>query len=71
MSKITLITGGSRGIGAAAARLAAARGHRVAYDVASESEAETLFETVAEGILWLLDHATYSTGTFLDIAGGR
>ena len=100
MSKITLITGGSRGIGAATARLAAARGHRVAIAYhrrrdAAEAVVESIRaaggepnrlervcaaiplgragepEEVAEGILWLLDHASYSTGTFLVIAGGR
>ena len=39
MSRVMLITGGSRGIGAATARLAAARGYDVAFSYASNSAA--------------------------------
>jgi NAD(P)-dependent dehydrogenase (short-subunit alcohol dehydrogenase family) len=39
MSSIVLITGGSRGIGAATARLAAQRGHRVAVSFLRDQEA--------------------------------
>jgi NAD(P)-dependent dehydrogenase (short-subunit alcohol dehydrogenase family) len=47
MAKVALITGGSRGIGAATARLAAARGYRVVISYASNDEAAN---AVAEGI---------------------
>ncbi|HRD78904.1 MAG TPA: SDR family NAD(P)-dependent oxidoreductase, partial [Hyphomicrobiaceae bacterium] len=39
MSKIILVTGGARGIGAATARLAAARGYDVAINYASRPDA--------------------------------
>ncbi|HWT84819.1 MAG TPA: SDR family oxidoreductase [Myxococcales bacterium] len=127
---VVVITGASRGIGAATARLAAERGHDVCVnfraneaaaeavvdevraagrraiavraDVASELDIVRLFETVdaalgtiaglvnnagildqpmgraghaievARAILWLLsDEASYTTGTFIDVAGGR
>src|SRR3989442_1547868 len=122
---VVVITGASRGIGAAAARLAAERGHDVCVNFrANEAAAEAggaegralgqkaiagpadvargpdvlrLFETVdatpgtlarlgpqqpmgrgghaievARAILWLLsDEASYTTGTFIDVAGGR
>jgi NAD(P)-dependent dehydrogenase (short-subunit alcohol dehydrogenase family) len=47
MSKIVLITGGSRGIGAATARLAAARGYRVCINYVSNEKAAN---AVAEDI---------------------
>lgn len=51
---VMLITGGSRGIGAATARLAATRGYAV------------------YAILWLLSaDASFTTGSFIDVAGGR
>lgn len=43
MSKVTLVTGGSRGIGAATARACAAAGHKVAVNyVASQAAAEAV-----------------------------
>ncbi|MFO1032876.1 MAG: SDR family oxidoreductase [Hyphomicrobiales bacterium] len=42
MNKVMLITGGSRGIGAATARLAAARGYRVAVNYVSDRAAADL-----------------------------
>ena len=48
MPEVMLITGGSRGIGAATARLAAARGYAVAVNyLASKAAAETLVEEIA------------------------
>jgi NAD(P)-dependent dehydrogenase (short-subunit alcohol dehydrogenase family) len=47
MTKIALVTGGSRGIGAATARLAAARGYRVCISYVANEEAAN---AVAEGI---------------------
>lgn len=47
MSKVTLITGGSRGIGAATAQLCAADGHAVAINYRSNAEAA---ETVRQAI---------------------
>ncbi len=47
MSKVTLITGGSRGIGAATALLCAADGHAVAINYRSNAEAaETVRQTI-------------------------
>lgn len=57
-ARAIVITGASRGIGAATALLAAQRGGQP--------------EEVAAAILWVLsDRASYSTGTFLDVSGGR
>ena len=39
MDRITLVTGGSRGIGAATARLCAAEGHAVAVNYCNDAEA--------------------------------
>lgn len=48
MSKVMLITGASRGIGAATARLAAARGYAVAVNyLASQAAAEALVKAIA------------------------
>ncbi len=47
MPGILLVTGGSRGIGAATARLAAARGHRVAINYREDlPAAEALTEEI-------------------------
>ena len=138
MKKVMVVTGGSRGIGAATARLAAKQGYTicinylhnqeaanktledlkqlgstaisVAGDVASESDVINLFNTVdeqlgkvtalvnnagildrierikefipmkrggraievARAILWLLSNeASYTTGSFIDVMGGK
>ena len=48
-SEVLLITGGSRGIGAATARLAAARGYRVAITyLASQPAADALVSELTE-----------------------
>lgn len=91
MQPVILITGSSRGIGAATARLAAQRGYAVRpafiyTDIhASGGEpgrVERLQpvipmrrggqpEEVAQAILWLLSaEASYTTGAFIDLAGG-
>ena len=50
MAKVMLVTGAGRGIGAATARLAAARGYAVAVNYrASRQAAEALVETIAAG----------------------
>ena len=88
--KIMLITGGSRGIGAATAILAAKRGYIVCINYikmhASGGDPERVKrlastlpiqrggqpEEVATAILWLLsEEASYVTGTFIDVSGGR
>lgn len=56
-ARTVLITGGSRGIGAATARLAAERGWQVAVSYRERS---------ADA-----DEASYTTGALLDIGGGR
>ena len=94
-----LVTGGSRGIGAETARLAAERGYAVCVNYRSNRAGVIYTEIhasggepgrvdrlgpqlpmkrggqaieVARAILWLLsDEASYSTGTFIDVAGGR
>jgi NAD(P)-dependent dehydrogenase (short-subunit alcohol dehydrogenase family) len=59
LSKTVLLTGGSRGIGAATALLAAGQGYAVRANVAG-------------AIVWLLsEQVGYTTGALLDIAGGR
>ena len=79
MSQVILITGGSRGIGAALARQAAARGYAVCLSYASKrAAADAVVAEIraaggqARAVLWLLsDEASYTTGTVLDVAGGR
>jgi NAD(P)-dependent dehydrogenase (short-subunit alcohol dehydrogenase family) len=90
MNRVVLVTGGSRGIGAATARLAAARGYAVCviYTEMHASGGEpnrvervkTLVpmkrggtsEEVAHAILWLMsDESSYTTGSFIDVAGGK
>jgi NAD(P)-dependent dehydrogenase (short-subunit alcohol dehydrogenase family) len=67
VSGVLLVTGGSRGIGAATARLAAERGYAVCvnYRIASIGSAQPC-RCGAAGKQW-----SYSTGTFIDVAGGR
>jgi NAD(P)-dependent dehydrogenase (short-subunit alcohol dehydrogenase family) len=61
---VLLVTGASRGIRAATARLAASRG----YTMKRGGDPQE----VARAILWLLsDEASYSTGTFVDVTGGK
>ncbi len=67
---VLVVTGASRGIGAATARLAAARGYDVCVNYQANGEAAEA--VVAETILWLLsDQASYVTGAVLRVAGGR
>jgi NAD(P)-dependent dehydrogenase (short-subunit alcohol dehydrogenase family) len=93
-NKVIVITGGSRGIGAATAHLAAERGYAVCVNyvrnrAAAESVAgepnrvDRVKESVpmkrggkaievANAILWLLsEEASFSTGTFIDVTGGK
>jgi NAD(P)-dependent dehydrogenase (short-subunit alcohol dehydrogenase family) len=83
MTRVVLITGASRGIGAATARLAAERGDHVAVNYTRNTDAAqaVVAECVALGaraievartILWLAsDEASYITGTIVNCAGGR
>ena len=62
MAKVLLVTGGSRGIGAAICRLGARDGYDVAVNFAGRAEA----------VLWLLsDKASYVTATLFNVSGGR
>jgi NAD(P)-dependent dehydrogenase (short-subunit alcohol dehydrogenase family) len=85
LTRTLLITGGSRGIGAATARLAAERGFYTAIH-ASGGEPNRVGRVkefvpmkrggepveVAHAILWLLsDDSSYTTGAFIDVTGGR
>jgi NAD(P)-dependent dehydrogenase (short-subunit alcohol dehydrogenase family) len=98
MDKTILITGASRGIGAACALLAGRRGYTVCVNYRENAEAATRVvhasggepgriqrlqatvplarggtaDEVAAAVLWLLsDEASYATGTFIDVSGGR
>jgi NAD(P)-dependent dehydrogenase (short-subunit alcohol dehydrogenase family) len=99
VKRILIVTGGSRGIGAATARLAAQRGYAVcvnyvqdriaaqsitdeikeeggraiavACDISSESEVVRLFESVDKAFGRVTGLASYTTGAFIDVAGGR
>jgi NAD(P)-dependent dehydrogenase (short-subunit alcohol dehydrogenase family) len=55
VSKVLLVTGASRGIGRATARLAAERGYAVRVSI----------------LWLLSDEASYTSGAILDVAGGR
>lgn len=72
-----LITGSSRGIGAATARVLAAKGHNLCINYnQSQPAADQLVKQVQQlgikAIAWLLsDEASYVTGSFTEIAGGR
>ncbi len=108
-SRVAIITGSSRGIGAATARLAAKSGYAVCVNYLRDRAAAAAVVDVRPGIiytgihadggepgrvdrlkdsvpmrrggqpievaraiLWLLSgEASYSTGTFLDVSGGR
>ncbi|MEC9182691.1 MAG: SDR family NAD(P)-dependent oxidoreductase, partial [Pseudomonadota bacterium] len=50
MTKVTLITGGSRGIGAATARLSAAEGHAVAINYRSDATAAEKVRAEVESV---------------------
>jgi NAD(P)-dependent dehydrogenase (short-subunit alcohol dehydrogenase family) len=95
VTNTVLVTGASRGIGAATARLAAARGYAVGVNyLRNRDAAEAVVgeieaaggrvkqfipmhrggqpEEVAQAILWLLsDEASYTTGAFIEVSGGR
>lgn len=83
MNKVLLITGGSRGIGAATALLAAQQGYAVAVNYTANAHAAddvvrhiranggTAME-VAQAIVWLLsEEASYTTMSLLDVSGAR
>ncbi len=73
MDEVLIVTGASRGIGAATARLAAQRGYAVCVNYRHNRDAARGEpEEIARAILWLLsDEASYATGAFVDLAGGR
>ena len=70
---VLVITGGSRGIGAQTARLAAAAGWDVAVNYRENRENRAAAEAVeiAKPIVWLLsDEASFISGACLDASGG-
>ena len=84
-SKVLIVTGGSRGIGAAIARLAAQDGYAVCLScLSNRAVADEVVASdrpmkrggtpaeVARAVLWLLsDAASYTTGATIDVSGGR
>ena len=84
-SKVLIVTGGSRGIGAAVASLAAQGGYAVCLSyLSNRAAADKLVasdrpmkrggtpDEVARAVLWLLsDAASYTTGATIDVSGGR
>ncbi len=69
--KLALVTGGSRGIGRATARLLAARGYRVAVNYRQrEEEARQVVAQIQQQALWLpLAHPTAFALTRKDVQG--
>lgn len=68
--KVALITGGSRGIGAATALLAAARGWDLVIGYTRQGGDTP--EEVADAVAWLMsDGSRYATGSLVEISGGH
>ncbi len=79
MNKVTIVTSGSRGIGAATAKLAAKRGYAVGVEFIytdiyanCADEARWPDVEVANAILWQISDAVYHTiGALSDATRGR
>ena len=69
--KVALVTGSSRGIGAAAAKIFAREGARVAIHGREESALARTPDDVARTALFLVsDDSSWITAVILDAAGG-
>ncbi len=69
MGKVLIVTGGSRGIGAAICARAAGQGYSAGVNYAASNERA---DEIATAALWLcLDQASSDTGATLDVLGGR